>query len=94
MARRGEVKEMKNDRQRGINLIGAALFGALVGASAVILAKEENREAVKQKMADAIESGEEKIDEILSKAEKLTAAQRRKLIARLEETKTKLREEK
>lgn len=84
---------MENDRQHGMNLIGALLLGALVGASAVILAKEENRKAVKQKMADAIESGEQKIDDILSKAEKLTASQRRKLIARLEETKKKLREE-
>ena len=84
---------MDNDRQHGMNLIGAALLGALVGASAVILAKEENRKAAKQKMADALESSEEKIDDLLSKAEKLTASQRRKLITKLETAKNKLREE-
>jgi hypothetical protein len=84
---------MNEDRQHGMNLIGAALFGALVGASAVILAKEENRKAVKQKMADALETSEQKLDELLSKAEKLTAAQRRKLITKLETAKNKLREE-
>ncbi len=84
---------MKNDKKHSLDLIGSALLGVLVGASAVILAKEENRKAVKHKVADALESSEEKIDEILLKAEKLTGAQRKKLIARLEETKRKLRQE-
>ena len=82
-----------NDRQHGVNLLGAVLLGALVGAGAVVMANEENRKAVKHKMADALESGEEKLDEILSKAEKMTASQRRRLISKLEETKSKLREE-
>lgn len=84
---------MNDNKQQKVNIIGAALLGALIGAGTVILANEENRQAVKQKMADAIETGEKKIDEILIKAEKLTASQREKLIAKLEKTKNKLRQE-
>ncbi len=84
---------MKNDRHETLSIIGAALLGAVAGASAVLLSREENRQVIKEKAADVLEGSEGKIEEILLKAEELTASQRRNLIAKLEETKHKLREE-
>lgn len=85
---------MKNDRHDTLAIIGAALLGAAMGAGAALLSREENRQIVKEKVADALEGSEEKIEDILLKAEELTASQRRNLITKLEETKHKLREEK
>ncbi len=86
------MKKMREEKHNGLNMLGAALVGALVGAGAAFLTQEEKRKEIKSRMAEVIATGEEKVDEIMAKAEDLSVSQRRKLLKRMENLRRKLEE--
>jgi gas vesicle protein len=83
---------MKEEKREGLNMLGAALVGALVGAGVALLTQEEKRKVIKSKMADIVATGEEKVDEIMVKVEDLSSVQREKLLKRMGNLRRKLEE--
>jgi len=83
---------MRDDKHNGLSMLGAALVGALVGAGVAILTQEEKRKIIKDRMADVIATGEEKVDEIMGRVEELSVSQRRRLLKRMENLRRKLEE--
>jgi gas vesicle protein len=81
---------MRDDKANGLNMVGAALVGALVGAGVALMTQEEKRQEIKKKMAEVIATGEEKIDAIMGKVEDLSVSQRRRLLKRMENVRRKL----
>jgi gas vesicle protein len=80
---------MRDDKANGLNMVGAALVGALVGAGVALMTQEEKRQEIKKKMAEVIATGEEKIDAIMGKVEDLSVSQRRRLLKRMENVRRK-----
>ncbi len=83
---------MRDDKSNGLNMVGAALVGALVGAGVALMTQEEKRKIIKSKMAEVIATGEEKIDAIMGKVEELSVSQRKRLLKRMENVRRKLEE--
>jgi len=81
---------MRDDNHSGLNMVGAALVGALVGAGVALMTQDEKRQEIKKKMAEVIATGEERIDAIMGKVEDLSVSQRRRLLKRMENFRRKL----
>lgn len=79
------------------NTLGSALFGAIVGATAVVLLNEDTRKKVKSKIADILETGEHKAGQLSGKVEeKVTEAKKeahKRIVPQLHEAERKLREQ-
>jgi len=49
--------------KKGISAFGAAIFGAVLGAAAAVLADKKNRKVIKKTVSDAVDESEKRIDQ-------------------------------
>ncbi len=72
--------------------MGAALVGAMAGATVALLSNKDNRKKLKEGFDELVSVGEDKIDEAKDKVDELKKNGKRKLVAGLEKAKEELDE--
>lgn len=79
---------MKNNEKGGT--LRAAVIGAAVGAAAVALTHEPTRRKLKSALLNAVEKGEEKLDEATTRVEDIKTKTAKKASRELEKVQKRL----
>lgn len=83
---------MREDNQKTMmNTFTAALFGAVVGGVATMFMDRGTRRRVKNRINAFLESGDEKMDEVNGKINRLKERGKEKVAQKLEETEKNMR---
>lgn len=79
-----------NDEMKGNSIMGAAIFGAIAGATAVALLNKDMRKNLKQALVDSLEKGDQKMDELAQRAGEVKDDMAEKAVKKLSQTKKKM----
>ncbi len=74
----------------GKSVLGAAVLGAVVGAASVALAHKPTRKMLKQKLAEAMDRGDEAMDKAGQKVEQIKKTTRKAAARELKKAQEKL----
>lgn len=93
MEEEGVITMKSNNTKNGASsVLGAALVGAAVGATAVALAHEPTRKKVKESLLNAIEKGDQKLNEAKRKVSDVKKSTQKKAARELGKAQKKLSE--
>lgn len=59
--------------KKGVSGLGAAIFGAALGAAAAVLADKKNRKVIGKTVSDAVDEGEKRLDQARKYMDKVGA---------------------
>lgn len=79
-----------SDNNKSCSAMGALVMGVAMGALAILLAHEPTRKKMKGRLMDAIEKGDEKLEQVTNKVKDARVSMKKKAVKELNRAERKL----